>query len=37
MGGSINRGPQNRPKYIMVPIIETTKKGPLIFGNPHMA
>ena len=30
MGASINRGPQNRPKYIMVLIIGTTKLGPLI-------
>ena len=33
MGASINRGPQNRPKYIMVLIIGTTKMGPLIFGS----
>ena len=33
MGASINRGPQNRPKYIMVLIIGATKMGPLIFGK----
>ena len=33
MGASINRGPQNRPKYIMVLVIGTTKMGPLICGN----
>ena len=36
MGASINRGPQNRPKYIMVLIIGTTKMGPLICGNSHI-
>ena len=36
MGASINRGPQNKPKYIMVLIIGTTKMGPLIFGNSHI-
>ena len=33
---SINRGPQNRPKYIMVLILgpySRAKMGPLIFGN----
>ena len=36
MGASINRGPKNRPKYIMVLNIGTTKMGPLIYGNlPH--
>ena len=35
MGASINRGPQNKPKYIMVFIIGTTKMGPLICGNSH--
>ena len=37
MGASINKGPQNRPKYIMVLIIGTTKMGPLICGNSHMS
>ena len=37
MGASINRGPQNRPKYIMVLIIGTTKTGPQILGNSHVA
>ena len=37
MGASINRGPQNKPKYTMLLIIGTTKMGPLIFGNPHMS
>ena len=37
MGASINRGPQNKPKYIMVLIIGITKEGPLIFGSPQMA
>ena len=36
MGASINRGPQNRPKYIMVLIIGATKMGPLICGNSHI-
>ena len=36
MGASTNRGPKNRPKYIMVLIIGTTKMGPLIFGNIHI-
>ena len=36
MGASINRGPQNRPKYIMVLTIGTTKMGPLICGSSHM-
>ena len=35
-GASINRGPQNRPKYIMVLTIGATKMGPLIFGNSHI-
>ena len=30
MGASINRGPQNRPKYIMALMKGTTKMGPLI-------
>ena len=33
MGASINRGPQNRPKYSMVLIIGATKMGPLIFDK----
>ena len=32
MGGSINRGPQNRPKYTMIAIIGTTKMGPRVLG-----
>ena len=34
MGVSQNKGPQNRPQYIMIPIIRTPKEGPLTFGNP---
>ena len=37
MGASINRGPKNRPKYIMVLIIGTAKMGPLICGNSHIS
>ena len=36
LGASINRGPQNKSKYIMVLIIGTTKMGPLICGNSHI-
>ena len=36
LGASINRGPQDRPKYIMVRIIGATKMGPLILGNNHL-
>ena len=36
MGASINTGPQNRPKYIMILIIGTTTMGPLICGNSHI-
>ena len=36
MGASINRGPQNRHKYIMVLIIGATKMGPLILTTTHM-
>ena len=36
MGASINRGPQNRPKYLMVLMGRTTKMGPLICGNGHI-
>ena len=34
-GASINRGPQNSPKYTMILVIGTTKMGPLISGNIH--
>ena len=30
------RGPQYRPQYIIVLIIGTPKKVPLILGNPHI-
>ena len=33
MGASINRGPQNRPKYIMVLIIGTTKTAIYLIGK----
>ena len=36
MWASMNRGPQNRPKYIRVLIIGATKMGPLIFANSHI-
>ena len=32
----MNRGPQNRPKYIMVLTIGATKMLPLNFGNSHV-
>ena len=35
LGASINSGPQNRPKYMMVLIIGATRMGSLIFGNSH--
>ena len=36
MGVSNNKGPQNRPQYVMILIIRTPKEGPLIFGTPHI-
>ena len=33
MGVSKNRRPQNRPQYTLILLIETTIKGPLIFGT----
>ena len=36
MGGSINRGPQNGPKYILVLIIGTAQKGTIILTTIHI-
>ena len=36
MGASINRGPKNKPKYLMVLVVGSTKMRPLIFGNSHI-
>ena len=36
MGGSINRGPQNKPQCTVIFIIGTTKMGPLVSGNSHI-
>ena len=33
---SLNRGPQYRPQYSIIPIIGTPKKVPQISGNPQM-
>ena len=33
----MNKGPQNKPRYTMIPITRTPKKGPVIFGNPQAA
>ena len=33
LGGSVNRVPQNRPKYLTILIIRTAKMGTLMFGN----
>ena len=37
LGVSVQGGPQNGPKYILIPIIiQTPKTGPLISGNLHL-
>ena len=35
MRASINRGPQNRPQYIVILTKRAPKKGPLILGKPQ--
>ena len=37
MNVSINRGPQNGPKYALSLILGAPKMGPLMFGNSHIA
>ena len=36
MGLSKNQGAKDRPQYIMVLILGTAHKGPLILGNSHL-
>ena len=31
-----NRGPRNGPQHLIILIVETPQKGPLIIGKPHM-